>query len=56
MIRKAKMIVAIILTLLLIVNIALFAMGKIDMFIFWITIIVCAVFAYIVLPRIKKLD
>ena len=54
MIKKLKITTAIILTLLLILNIALLAMGKINTFFFWIIIIVCAVFAYVVFPKVKS--
>ncbi len=54
MIKKLKITTAIILTFLLILNIALLAMRKTSTLFFWIIIIVCAVFAYVVFPRIKS--
>jgi len=47
-------IIVLILTLILIVNITLFALSKIDESVFWIIIIFAAVFAYKILPRIRK--
>ena len=46
--------IVLILILILIVNISLLALNKINEIIFWIIIIVAAVFAYKILPKIKK--
>lgn len=54
MIKRLKMLVSIMLVLFLIMNITLLAMRKTSAFLFWTIIVVCAVFAYVVLPRINK--
>jgi len=40
--------------LLLILNITLFALGKIKEILFWIIIVIAAVFAYWILPKMKN--
>ena len=47
-------IIGIFLALLLIINMALFALNKISEILFWAIIIAAAVFAYAVLPKIRK--
>ncbi len=42
------------LVLLLISNMTLLALGKIKEVLFWIIIVIAAVFAYWILPKIKK--
>ncbi|MBI5066553.1 hypothetical protein HZA97_10075 [Candidatus Woesearchaeota archaeon] len=48
-----KKILSIFLTILLVINILLFSFGKITPFYFWTTIIICAIAAYVVLPKMK---
>lgn len=47
-------IVGIILALILILNLVLAALRKISWITFWVVIVIEAVFAYVVLPRLKK--
>lgn len=47
-------IIGIFLALLLILNITLLALNKISEMIFWIVVIIGAVFAYLILPKMKK--
>ncbi|MBU0614545.1 MAG: hypothetical protein KJ601_00470 [Nanoarchaeota archaeon] len=44
---------SIFLIVILIVNMVLFALQRINALIFWGTIIICAAFAYLVLPKLK---
>ena len=46
--------IVLILILILIVNITLFALNITNKILFWIVIIVAAVFAYKILPKIRK--
>jgi len=46
--------VALILIIAITLNLILFAFGKISQFSFWVTVIVTAVIAYKVLPKLKK--
>lgn len=43
-----------VLVILLILNLVLLAMKKIDEIYFWIIIAIVAVFSYIILPKLKK--
>ena len=52
--KKYLRILILFLILILIANITLLALNKISEILFWIVIIIAAVFAYKVLPRIKK--
>ena len=45
---------AIMMVCLLVANIVLFVMRKISITLFWIIIVVCAIIAFWVLPRINK--
>jgi hypothetical protein len=45
--------ISVALAILLIVNMVLLALGKINVLLFWAIIIVGALFAYWILPRIK---
>jgi len=47
-------IIAVFLIILLIINLILFAFKKISNFVFWLIIIICALFAYKGLPYIRK--
>jgi hypothetical protein len=52
--KKYLKILVLFLILVLIANITLLALNKISEILFWIVIIIAAVFVYKVLPRIKK--
>jgi len=52
-VRPLQFLVAIVI-ILLVINLILLAMGKISEIFFWITIAIVAVFAYVVIPRLKK--
>ena len=52
-VRYLQFLVAIVI-ILLVINLILLAMGKISEIFFWITIAIVAVFAYIIIPRLKK--
>jgi len=41
-------------TILLIANLVLFALGRITLFVFWSIIIAGVLFIYVILPKIKK--
>ena len=41
--------------ILLVINVILFALGKISPTIFWAVIVFGALFTYVILPRLKKL-
>jgi antibiotic biosynthesis monooxygenase (ABM) superfamily enzyme len=47
-------VLAIMIVCLAVANAVLFALGKISNLLFWIVIIVCAIIAYWVIPRIRK--
>ena len=47
-------ILAVVIAFLLVANIILFATKKINEIVFWIIIIISAVFAYWILPKIKN--
>ena len=51
--NKSLRVLVYLIILFLIVNIVLFALGILKEILFWIIIIVVAIFAYKVLPRIK---
>lgn len=51
---KALKLVGYVLTLILILNIALFAFRVIDWIVFWGVIIAGALFVYMILPKLKK--
>ena len=40
--------------ILLILNLVLLAMSKINEVFFWVTIVIVAVFAYVILPKLKR--
>jgi len=40
--------------ILLILNLVLLAMNKINEVFFWVTIVIVAVFAYVILPKLKR--
>ena len=48
-----KKIISIILIIIAVANIILFAFGKINNLFFWMIIIICAIFAYKLVPRLK---
>ncbi|MBI4918876.1 hypothetical protein HY837_03035 [archaeon] len=48
-----KKILSIAVIIILVVNIALFSLGKISPLLFWIIIIICAANAYFVIPKLK---
>ena len=52
--KFSSRILAALAVLVLIANLVLFALGKISRAFFWIVIAIAAVFAYLVLPKIKK--
>ena len=52
--RKYFQFLTLIVIILLILNLILLAMNKINEIFFWITIVIVAVFAYIVLPKLKR--
>ena len=47
-------IIAFIFVLILIVNMVLFAFGKITAFVFWFIIALCGLIAYLGLPKLRK--
>ena len=47
-------VLAIMIVCLAVANAVFFALGKISALLFWTTIIVCAIIAYWVIPRIRK--
>ena len=51
---KPLKIIGIIVLIFLLLNLVLFAMGKISDLVFWVVIAAGAVFVYWVLPRLKK--
>lgn len=52
--RETVKLIGIFFVLLIIANLVLFIFGKIKGSVFWITIIICGLFAYKVLPQLKK--
>jgi len=48
-----KKIISIILILIVVSNMLLFAFGRINDLFFWIVIIICAIFAYKLVPKLK---
>ena len=52
--KKYFQFLTLIVIILLILNLVLLAMNKINEIFFWITITIVAVFAYVILPRIKS--
>ncbi len=51
---KLKPALGLLFVLVLIANITLFVLGKINALIFWIVILIVALFAFYVLPRMKN--
>jgi len=49
-----KKLIGIIFTILIILALILFITGKINTYIFWIVVIISAIVAYKVLPKLKK--
>lgn len=47
-------IAALVLIFLALLNMILFALGKVNEIFFWLTAIACAIFAYVVMPRLTK--
>ena len=52
--RKYFQFLTLIVIILLILNLILLAMNKINEVFFWITIAIVAVFAYVILPKLKR--
>ena len=48
--------IAVILIIALVLNLVLFAFGKINQLWFWAVIIIIAIIAYIIMPRLRKPD
>ena len=48
-------ILAIMMVCLLVANIVLFIMGRLSILLFWIIIIICAIIAFWVIPRLKPM-
>ena len=54
MARNTKAILSFLIVIILIANITLLATRRINEILFWVIIIVAAVFAYKILPKMKK--
>lgn len=51
---KLIKILSIILIAIVVLNLILFALGKITMYMFWLIILIIGVFVYFILPKIKN--
>lgn len=52
--RKYFQLLTLIVIILLILNLVLLAMNKINEIFFWVTIVIVAVFAYFIMPKLKR--
>ena len=51
---KPTKIISLVFAVIVVLNIALFAFGKVNVLLFWLVIVLAALYVYFILPNIKK--